>query len=278
MTSIWIPLCNTTNCGKSKGVWIPSESTVCLSVCVDNQDPSLNSLSVMTAQDPRSTMSHDSSSRSQQSGQSGWINTYPLSSGMSTASKKSGNTTHTHTQDRQTQWARPHTRGEIWPCPSCPQACLRRVTEGLSSISTTWSVGPCCWPYWWVQQWGFLLWKVSVRTETFPLTPPPCYSFAVSPTFWPSTLLLGLMSSPPPPLLLGQWDWAVDYLVQPSVHPGVGHRYRTVCGDQHRQLEVQVHQPQWETVERQRQPGLEYSSLSGYAATCQVNTVSHRHL
>ncbi|XP_038845404.1 phosphatidylinositol 4-kinase alpha-like [Salvelinus namaycush] len=61
---------------------------VCFRRCVDNQDPSLNSLSVMTAQDPRSTMSHDS--RSQQSGQSGWINTYPLSSGMSTASKKSG--------------------------------------------------------------------------------------------------------------------------------------------------------------------------------------------
>uniref|UniRef100_A0A8K9UBU6 Phosphatidylinositol 4-kinase alpha n=1 Tax=Oncorhynchus mykiss TaxID=8022 RepID=A0A8K9UBU6_ONCMY len=62
----------------------------CQLVPPDNQDPSLNSLSVMTAQDPRSTMSHDSSSRSQQSGQSGWINTYPLSSGMSTASKKSG--------------------------------------------------------------------------------------------------------------------------------------------------------------------------------------------
>ncbi|KAL0965735.1 hypothetical protein UPYG_G00285050 [Umbra pygmaea] len=57
---------------------------------LNNQDPSLNSLSVMTAQDPRSTASHDSSSRSQQSGQSGWINTYPLSSGMSTTSKKSG--------------------------------------------------------------------------------------------------------------------------------------------------------------------------------------------
>ncbi|CAB1352262.1 unnamed protein product [Coregonus sp. 'balchen'] len=82
-----VPTPSTLSAGIFGSLIVSSTSPISM---LNNQDPSLNSLSVMTAQDPRNTMSHDSSSRSQQSGQSGWINTYPLSSGMSTASKKSG--------------------------------------------------------------------------------------------------------------------------------------------------------------------------------------------
>lgn len=63
-------------------------------------------------------------------------------------------------------------------------------------------------------------------------------------------------------------------MVQPALHAGARHRHRAVGGDQHRQLEVQVHQSDGETVEGQREPGVEHRALPGDAATRQVGALS----
>lgn len=71
-------------------------------------------------------------------------------------------------------------------------------------------------------------------------------------------------------LSVGQRDRAADDMVQPVIHTGARYSHRAVGGDQHRQLEVQIHQPDGETVERQHQLGLEHSTLPRPAAARQV--------
>lgn len=78
------------------------------------------------------------------------------------------------------------------------------------------------------------------------------------------------------PAAPGQRDRAPDHVVQPPVHPGAGHHHRPVGGNQHLQLEVQVHQPDGEAVEGQRQPGVGHRPLPGHAAADQVENEASR--
>ena len=133
------------------------------------------------------------------------------------------------------------------------QAHPRRVTEGRSFTNTTWSAGLCCWLYWW----GLIM------IYHFPAAQ---YQPSLHARFLSSPVLFSVSS--------GQWDRTSDDVVQPAVHSGAGHRHGAVSGDQHRQLEVQIHQSDGEAVEGQRQPGLGNRTLPGYAVTNKVVALS----
>uniref|UniRef100_A0AAR2J330 Phosphatidylinositol 4-kinase alpha n=1 Tax=Pygocentrus nattereri TaxID=42514 RepID=A0AAR2J330_PYGNA len=104
----------------------------------DPQDVSVNSLSVMAVADSRSSL--DAAVGSRQQATQGWINTYPLSSGMSTLSKKSG--THTPTTDESTHK------------PYCSKICLFLIINWRSkyisltekqwkdNVNLAWSIAP----------------------------------------------------------------------------------------------------------------------------------------
>lgn len=68
----------------------------------------------------------------------------------------------------------------------------------------------------------------------------------------------------------GHRDRAPHHLVQPAVRPGAG--AGPGGGEQRGQLEVQVHQPEREAVEGQREPRLEHLAPPGRAAASQVRS------